>query len=171
VAQPDTPRTDTPRTRILFVCTGNICRSPSAEAVLRQLAEQAGLADRLEIDSAGLGDWHVGEAPDPRARDAVAARGYRMDGQVARQVTPEDFARYDLVLAMDSGHWKELKRLCPPDRRQRLHQFLEFAPEVRRQDVPDPYYGDARGFELMMDLVEAGARGLLAQLAERVRAS
>jgi protein-tyrosine phosphatase len=164
VAQPEDPKI-----RILFVCTGNICRSPSAEAVLRQLAEAAGLADRLEIDSAGLGDWHLGEAPDPRAQDAVAARGYAMGSQIARQVTPDDFERYDLVLAMDSGHWKELKRICPPARRQSLHKFLDFAPETGRQDVPDPYYGDARGFELMMDLVEAGARGLLTHVAERTR--
>lgn len=154
-------------TRVLFVCTGNICRSPSAEAVLRRRAADAGLAERLEIDSAGLGPWHVGHPPDDRAAAAAQARGYALDGQIARQVRQDDFATFDLILAMDRGHLRELQRLAPPDARASVRLFLETASTARGQDVPDPYYGGRDGFETMMDLIEDGVDGLLAELAAR----
>lgn len=153
--------------RVLFVCTGNICRSPSAEAILRHKAAQDGVGDRLQIDSAGLGEWHLGHPPDPRAVDAVAARGYPMGDQTARQVDPRDFETFDYVIAMDEGHYEELRRICTGDQKSRVRLFLEFAPHTGRKSVPDPYYGDTRGFDAMVDLIEAGTDGLLAEIAAR----
>lgn len=153
-------------TRILFVCTGNICRSPSAEAVLQRLADEAGMAGRIELDSAGLGPWHVGHPPDERAIAAAERRGYSMDGQIARQVQRSDFERFDLVIAMDRGHHRQLARLCPPEQGHRLRLFMEFSQKNRQADVPDPYYGDDSGFETMLDLIEEGAQGLLAELRD-----
>ena len=155
------------RLSILFVCTGNICRSPSAEAILRHKARAGGLADRLEIDSAGLGEWHLGHPPDPRAVDAVRERGYAMGDQTARLVSARDFEAFDYVVAMDEGHYAELARMCPSARAGRVRLFLEFAPQSGRKSVPDPYYGDTRGFDAMVDLIEAGTDGLLAEIAER----
>jgi len=154
---------------VLFVCTGNICRSPSAEAILRHKASESGVGDRLTIDSAGLGEWHLGDSPDPRAAEAVEARGYPMGAQTARLVTARDFERFDYVIALDEGHHAQLAKLCPPGRRDRLRLFLEFAPHAGRKSVPDPYYGDTRGFDAMVELIEAGTDGLLADLAERAR--
>ena len=151
-------------TRVLFVCTGNICRSPSAEGVLRKMADDAGLHDRLQIDSVGIGHWHVGAAPDPRAIEAAGRRGYILDGQRARQIDRRDFQRYDLVIAMDRGHREQLDRLCPHGLSGRIRLFTEFVGDGTPGDVPDPYYGDDAGFETMMDLIEAGCRGLLAEL-------
>ena len=152
---------------VLFVCTGNICRSPSAEAILRRKAAEGGVGERLRIDSAGLGEWHLGHPPDPRAVDALQARGYPMGDQTARLVEARDFERFDYVIAMDEGHYKELRRWCPRDARERVRLFLEFAPHTGRKSVPDPYYGDTRGFDAMVDLIEAGTDGLLAEIAER----
>jgi protein-tyrosine phosphatase len=160
------PRSDAP-VGVLFVCTGNICRSPSAEAILRHKAAQAGLADRLRIDSAGLGEWHLDHPPDPRARDAVEARGYPMGDQTARAVHPRDFERFDYVIAMDEGHYAQLRETCPQGARERVRLFLEFAPRTKRKSVPDPYYGDRGGFDRMVDLIEAGTDGLLADIAGR----
>jgi protein-tyrosine phosphatase len=153
--------------RVLFVCTGNICRSPSAEAILRRKADDAGLAERLAIDSAGLGEWHLGHPPDPRARQAVEARGYPMGRQTARLVEAKDFRRFDYLIAMDEGHLGQLKRKCPGELQGRVRLFLEFAPDTGAKSVPDPYYGDERGFDRMVDLIEAGTDGLLAEIAER----
>ena len=158
--------TDRP-VNVLFVCTGNICRSPSAEAILRHKAERSGLAERLRIDSAGLGEWHLGHPPDPRATDAVAARGYPMGDQTARAVEPRDFERFDYVIAMDEGHYAQLSDMAPAAAKGRVRLFLEFAPHAGRKSVPDPYYGDTRGFDAMVDLIEAGTDGLLAEIAER----
>src|SRR5438067_12580256 len=141
---------------ILFVCTGNICRSPTAEAVLRHLAAKEGLD--LDIESAGLGDWHVGSAPDERAQHHAKSRGYDLSTLRARQVTKRDFAEFDLILAMDRGHLRALQRMAPPEQR---HKVRLFVPEC---DVPDPYYGGAEGFERVLDLVEAACRELLAAL-------
>ncbi|WP_338050082.1 low molecular weight protein-tyrosine-phosphatase [Rhodovibrio sodomensis] len=160
------PRAGTP-VSVLFVCTGNICRSPSAEAILRHKAHHAGLADRLKIDSAGLGEWHLGHPPDPRAVDAVAAHGYSMGGQTARLVDPRDFERFDYVIAMDEGHHAQLNEICPRARKDRVRLFLEFAPQTGRKSVPDPYYGDTSGFDAMVGLIEAGTDGILAEIAER----
>jgi protein-tyrosine phosphatase len=150
--------------RILFICLGNICRSPMAEGVFRRVVEEQGLANRFEIDSAGLGDWHVGQAPDTRAQAAALARGIDISRQCARQVRPEDFAYFDLLLVMDRSNRAELARLAPLEARSKIRHFLDFAPETGTKDVPDPFFGGAEGFDHALDLIEAAARGLLAAL-------
>lgn len=154
-------------TRLLFVCLGNICRSPTAEAVMARLAADAGLADAIELDSAGTGAWHVGSPPDARASAAAARRGIAMGG-CARQVTVADFFEFDLLLAMDRDNHRELRRLAPDGEAAAKVRFLrEFdlasagAPDL---DVPDPYYGGHGGFDRVLDLVEAACAGLLAEL-------
>ena len=141
---------------ILFVCTGNICRSPTAEGVLRHLAALEGL--ELDIASAGIGDWHVGAAPDERAQHHAKSRGYDLSALRARQVTKQDFARFDLILAMDGGHLRALTRMAPAEHRHKVRLF------VTGQDVPDPYYGGPEGFERVLDLVEASCRDLVREL-------
>jgi len=153
------------KTSILFVCMGNICRSPTAEGVARTLAERAGLAHLFEFDSAGTHDYHVGRPPDARSQRAAAARGYDLSGLRARQVQKSDFQRFDRLLAMDYDNLELLRAACPPALHDRLGLFLDYAPELGRREVPDPYYGGAEGFDLVIDLVEAAARGLLAQHA------
>jgi len=150
--------------RVLFVCMGNICRSPTAEGVFRQLVREAGLADRIEIDSAGTHGYHVGEPPDRRSQLAARRRGIELSDLRARQVVVEDFERFDWVLAMDKANLRLLRAMCPPERADRLRLLLSFAPEVGEAEVPDPYYGGDHGFERVLDLVEAGGRGLLAHL-------
>jgi protein-tyrosine phosphatase len=151
--------------RILFVCLGNICRSPMAEGVFRRVAEEEGLIDRFEIDSAGLGDWHIGQAPDHRAQKAARSRGVDISDQSARQVVDEDFDRFDLLLVMDRSNYAELKARAPHEARAKIRPFLDFAPHVGTSDVPDPFFGGAEGFDRALDLIEAAARGLLASLA------
>ena len=157
--------------RILFVCMGNICRSPTAEGVMRRLVEQAGLADRVEIESAGTGGWHVGEPPDERATLAAGRRGVTLSG-AAQQVTREDFRRFDLLIALDRANLRELLAIAPDEEAaEKVRLLREFDPAASGQlDVPDPYYGGDRGFETVLDLVEAACRGLLDELraAERV---
>jgi protein-tyrosine phosphatase len=143
---------------ILFVCTGNICRSPTAEGVLRYLSEKAGL--ELHIESAGLGDWHVGQAPDERSQQHARKRGYDLSAQRARQVTVRDFERFDMILAMDRGHLGALKKLAPARHHARIRLFVE------GRDVPDPYSGGPEGFEHVLDLVEARCRALLEELKQ-----
>jgi protein-tyrosine phosphatase len=152
--------------RVLFVCLGNICRSPTAEAVFRSLLAREGGGLAVEVDSAGTHAYHTGDPPDPRAIEAAARRGIDMTSLRARMVGPEDFARFDLVLAMDQQNFRRLQRLAPAEQRHRLRLFLEFAPALGRRDVPDPYYGGATGFEEVLDLVEEASRGLLAALRQ-----
>ena len=149
---------------MLFVCLGNICRSPTAEGVFRHLlgTEAPGLA--IEVDSAGTADYHIGEPPDLRSQRAAARRGIDLGGLRARQVMPADFARFDLILAMDCGNLRELEAMRPQNSRARLQLFLEYAPDLRRLEVPDPYYRDASVFEEVLDLCAAASRGLLADL-------
>jgi protein-tyrosine phosphatase len=151
-------------TRVLFVCMGNICRSPTAEAVVRRLAEREAAGLALELDSAGTHGYHAGDPPDERAIVAARRRGIDMSALRARVVEPADFERFDLVLAMDEAVHERLARIAPRTRAGRLRLFMDYAPELGRRDVPDPYYGGAAGFEEVLDLVEAGARGLLAAL-------
>lgn len=147
--------------RILFVCMGNICRSPTAEAVFRYALAQNGLADRVEADSAGTEAYHVGEPPDSRARQAAQKRGYDMSRIRARQITTQDFARFDLVLAMDKLVFAELRRHCPPESVDRLKPYMTYASRHAEEEVPDPYYGGAQGFEHVLDLVEDVTAGLI----------
>jgi protein-tyrosine phosphatase len=151
--------------RVLFVCTGNICRSPMAEGVLRGRAAAHGLDRHVETDSAGTHDYHVGEPPDHRAQASARARGYDLSGQRARRVRAEDFELFDYLVALDRGHLAHLRRLCPPGREDRLHLLLDFA-DRSGGDVPDPYYGDDADFEIALDLVERGVDGILALIRE-----
>jgi protein-tyrosine phosphatase len=152
--------------RLLFVCLGNICRSPMAEGVFRRVAEDEGVLHLFDIDSAGLGDWHTGQAPDTRAQKAAGSRGVDISGQSARQINPADFARFDLLLAMDGSNYQELIEAAPSDARHKIRRFLDFAPQVPTKDVPDPFYGGPEGFDHALDLIEQAARGLLAHLLE-----
>lgn len=151
------------RINVLFVCTGNICRSPTAEGVFKHCVEKAGLVARITSDSAGTHDYHVGEAPDPRAQAAARRRGYELGELRARRVHREDFERFDYVLAMDEANLRQLERLCPREHAHKLKLFLDFADGAPRE-VPDPYYGGADGFERVLDLVEKAAQGLLRHL-------
>jgi protein-tyrosine phosphatase len=151
---------------ILFVCLGNICRSPTAEAVFRTLAQQDAPELRLWVDSAGTADYHVGSAPDRRALEAARRRGYDMSGRRARQVEPADFEHFDLILAMDRSNWSDLREAAPPAAGERVRLFLAYGPDADVLDVPDPYYGGPNGFEEVLDLIEAASRGLLQHLRE-----
>jgi protein-tyrosine phosphatase len=154
-------------TRILFVCMGNICRSPTAEAMMRSLVREAGLQDEIEIHSAGIGDWHAGQPPDRRASAAARRRGLTLEG-TARQVRPGDFDDFDLLLAMDRDNFRELQELAPDaaaaGKVRMLREFDPHAAGAPDLDVPDPYYGGEQGFETVLDQVEAACRGLLDEL-------
>ena len=146
---------------VLFCCMGNICRSPTAEAVFRAKVEEAGLAQQILIDSVGTHDYHIGKPPDLRTQRAARVRGYEMSGLRGRQVELADFTRFDYVLAMDNANMAILYRLCPQQQRDRLGMFLEYAGKHQQREVPDPYYGGEDGFERVLDMVEDAAQGLL----------
>jgi protein-tyrosine phosphatase len=150
-----------PEMKVLFVCTGNICRSPTAEGVLKEMARQHGVD--LHVESRGTHDYHVGEPPDDRAQDHAKRRGYDLSALRAKHVTKRDLEEFDLVLAMDRGHLRILQRLCPPQHAGKMRLFL------READVPDPYYGGPEGFEQVLDLVEAACRGLLDEMRASTR--
>ena len=152
------------RMRILMVCMGNICRSPTAEAVLRAKLAAAGLSGQVEVDSAGTHDYHLGAPPDPRAQEHAALRGYDLAQLRARKVGPADFERFDLLLAMDDDNLATLERRCPPAQRHKLEPLMRYAPGLGTQ-VPDPYSGGARGFDQVLDLVEAACDGLVQALS------
>lgn len=153
-----------PMTKILLVCMGNICRSPMAQVVILRMAEQAGLARSIRVDSAGTHASHRKESADPRVKTVLSGRGYAIGKRRSHQVSERDFSRYDLILAMDQSNLNELWRLCPADHTHKLRLFLEFAQGVDVCDVPDPYYGSVEAFECVLDLCEAGARGLIDSL-------
>jgi protein-tyrosine phosphatase len=155
---------------VLFVCTGNICRSPTAEALFRHKAHAAGLDQAVRIDSAGTTAYHVGEPPDERAAAAARRRGYDLDGQTARQVRPDDFRRFDLLVAMDRGHYKRLRAMAPDeDARARVVMMSAFASRADGPaDVPDPYYGGGDGFERVLDMLEDAADGLVTHVRTRL---
>lgn len=153
--------------RVLFVCLGNICRSPTAEGVMRHQLQQAGLAAQVAVDSAGTAAWHIGKAPDPRTCAAAAQRGYRLHELRARQVEAEDFARFDLILAMDHDNLRELQRLRPDSAGAELDLLLRRGG-LAEHEVPDPYYGGSDGFERVLDLVESACERLIEQIRERL---
>jgi protein-tyrosine phosphatase len=153
--------------RILFICAGNICRSPTAEGVMRGLVAERGLDGEIEVQSAGVGGWHAGDPPDPRATAAARARGITLEG-AARQVTRDDFADFDLLLAMDRDNLANLRAIAPPASEHKVRLLREFDPASAGApdlDVPDPYFGGAAGFETVLDQVEAACRGLLDEIA------
>jgi protein-tyrosine phosphatase len=151
--------------RVLFVCTGNICRSPAAEAIVRSLAGRAGLSRFLEVDSAGTHPCGEGGRPDPRMVKAAARRAYDLGSLRARRLADEDFFRFDRVLAMDRQNLKFLQRECPSSLHDKLGLFIDFAPETGENEIPDPYYGNAEGFERVLGLCEAAGRGLVDAVA------
>lgn len=156
------------QTRILFVCLGNICRSPTAEAVVRELARRAGQHGHLHLDSAGThAGYHEGDPPDPRAQQHGARRGYDLSALRARRVSPRDFHSFDLLLAMDQENQDWLSAQCPPEHRTKVRRMMEFASVHRSMDVPDPYYGGPAGFEVVLDYLEDAGAGLLQHIAQQ----
>ena len=153
-----------PGLAILMVCMGNICRSPTAAAVVGHHLRQAGLAERIRVDSAGTLGQHAGQAPDPRACKVARQRGYDMSTLRARGIRNEDFSDFDLILAMDRDNLDHLRRRCPPAHQHKLRLFLDHAGGALSGEVPDPYYGNEAGFERVLDLIESGSQGLVSQL-------
>lgn len=163
------PPSSKPAYAVLMVCTGNICRSPTADGLLRHALQRAGLADRVLVDSAGTHDYHIGDPPDRRSIATAQRYGVDLAGLRARQVTARDFARFDLVLAMDDGHYRQLQSLCPPEHRKRLKLYLSYAPQFGR-DVPDPYYGDGDGFEAVWRMCEIVTEKLVTEIRSQLKA-
>jgi len=154
--------------RVLFVCMGNICRSPMAEGVFKRRVSEAGLSGQIASDSAGTHDYHTGEPPDARAQRAAARRGYDISDLRGRQITRRDFGDFDYILAMDETNLRLLARLCPPEQAHKLKLFMEFHVDPATREVPDPYYGGIQGFETVLDMVEAAAQGLLSHLQDQL---
>lgn len=154
------------RIGVLFVCMGNICRSPTAEGVFRAVAERGGMAKRLRIDSAGTHDYHVGEPPDARAIASALRRGYDIGRLRARQIAPRDFAWFDWILAMDRHNLKEVTSRRPRDHAGHVGLMLDLLPALGVREVPDPYYGGSEGFERVLDLLEPASEALLARVSE-----
>jgi protein-tyrosine phosphatase len=152
--------------RVLFVCMGNICRSPTAEGVFRKIAKNQMPEFIIEIDSAGTHAYHIGESPDPRSCAAAKLRGVDISSQRGRRIIKEDFSAFDLVLAMDRLNYQTLIDMCPSDYHQRIKLFMDFASDFGHKEVPDPYFGDSDGFEQVLDLVEEASLGLLVYMSE-----
>jgi len=157
-------RDATQQISVMFVCLGNICRSPMAEGVFRQVVDDAGLSHRFKIDSSGTGSWHVGRPPDIRAQQALGLRGIDISAQRARQVARDDFKTFDLVLAMDRANHNRLHSLAPDVYEPNIRLFMKYAPEMGICEIPDPFFGGAEGFDYVRNLIEVASRGLLASL-------
>jgi len=157
-------------TKVLFVCLGNICRSPTADGIFRQIVKRENLENVISVDSAGTGDWHIGKKPDARTIVAAGKRGYDLSVLRARQVSVADFGEFDYILAMDNSNLRDLQRMKPNDYAGHLGLFLSFGAQGHHREVPDPYYGGPDGFELVLDLVEEAAEGLLMHIRQQVKA-
>jgi protein-tyrosine phosphatase len=154
--------------RVLLVCMGNICRSPTAEGVLRQYIQEHLLGDKIEVDSAGTHGYHVGEAPDARTQRAAKARGYDLSQLRARKVARQDLDYFDLILAMDHSNLDNLQRLASPEQLPRIKLFMDYAKNFDDDEVPDPYYGLGHGFDIVLDMVEDAARGLVGEIKRKI---
>lgn len=152
---------------VLFVCLGNICRSPTAHGVFQEKVRRHNLVDKISVDSAGTGAWHVGNAPDSRATEVAATRGYDLSRLRARKVSPADFHSFDYILAMDNDNLRVLTRMKPSQFRGELQLFLNYGGDLPEVEVPDPYYGGQDGFEFVLDLVESASEGLLEHIRSR----
>lgn len=154
--------------RVLLVCMGNICRSPTAEGVLRQFIINNKLGDKVEVDSAGTHGYHVGEAPDSRTQRAAAVRGYNLSQLRARKVAHQDLDYFDLILAMDRSNLDNLRRMAMPEQQEKIRLFMEYARNFEDDEVPDPYYGLGHGFDLVLDMVEDASQGLIVELKNKL---
>jgi len=154
--------------RVLFVCLGNICRSPTAEAVFRKLVTEEGLHEHIEVDSAGTHAYHIGHAPDARAQEAARRRGVDLSGLRGRQATSRDIETFDYVLAMDRENYENLLDVCPEGFEHKVRLFMEFAPNRPERDVPDPYFGGPAGFDRVLDMIEEASAGLLEDIRKRL---
>jgi len=157
--------------KVMFVCMGNICRSPTAHGVFRKLVQDDGYADDIYIESSGTHAYHVGEAPDSRAQHTARQRGLDMSDLRAQKVRSSDFSEFDYILPMDQDNYDILIRSSSPEHHNKIRMFLSFAPSVSSREVPDPYYGGTGGFDLVFDMVEAGSRGLLDDIIEKYQLS
>ena len=155
--------------RVLLVCMGNICRSPTAEGVLRCFIKNNNLGDKVEVDSAGTHGYHVGEAPDSRTQRAAAVRGYNLSQLRARKVARQDLDYFDLILAMDKSNLDNLRRLATPEQQERIKLFMDYAGSFDDDEVPDPYYGLGHGFDLVLDMVEDASLGLIEEIKKKLR--
>lgn len=153
--------------RVLFVCMGNICRSPTAHGVFETLVEREGLGHLIEVDSAGTHAYHIGNPPDRRAQDTARRRGFDLSNQRARKAQSDDFGVFDYLVAMDQDNFHGLMSICPAGMEDKIHLLMDYAPAFRTREVPDPYYGGDAGFERVFDMVEAAAAGFLNQLKRR----
>ena len=154
--------------RVLLVCMGNICRSPTAEVVLRQMIKNNKLGHIVEVDSAGTHGYHVGEAPDSRTQRAALVRGYNLSQLRARKVARQDIDYFDLILAMDKSNLDNLRRMAPPEAHERIKLFMDYSKNFDDDEVPDPYYGLGHGFDLVLDMVEDAAQGLVDEIKRKV---
>ncbi len=154
------------KTSVLFICMGNICRSPTAHGVFQQMVNQRGLSEQIKVDSAGTHAYHIGEAPDRRSQETAVANGYDLSEQRARQVTVYDIDEYDYVIGMDQSNKYNLSKLVTDDQQNKLHLMMSFAPDQQETEVPDPYYGED-GFENVFYMIEVACEGLLKQIVSR----
>lgn len=157
--------------RVLLVCMGNICRSPTAEGVLRSFIRDNNLGDKVEVDSAGTHGYHVGEAPDSRTQRAAMVRGYNLSQLRARKVARQDLDYFDLILAMDKSNLDNLLRLATPEQQDRIKLFMDYSKNFDDEEVPDPYYGLGHGFDLVLDMVEDASKGLIEEIRKTLKAA